>query len=179
MKLHIPEVLTILPSCAPQIIHEVNPITWFERIMREGHEYKLARLQIQAQSEKDQEALNIELARLNAQKEAYLASIDNERRLIAEANQPTMRALEAFFKDLDQVNSQLDVILNKILDQAGEMEGEFYDRLISMHASIFSRRTEIYKNIQQTLKHSRSNIKEQLTAISAKISYQKALQEKD
>ncbi len=49
----IPVILASLPERAPEIIHEINPITWLERIIHEGHEYKLAKQKIQAELERD------------------------------------------------------------------------------------------------------------------------------
>ena len=42
MATAIPEILAKLPERAPEIIREVNPVTWFERVIHEYHEYTLA-----------------------------------------------------------------------------------------------------------------------------------------
>ncbi len=170
-----PTILANLPDCAPKIIREVNPVTWIERIIHEGHEYKLAREQIRVQSEKEQKELQLELEKLNAQKEVYLASIDNERKLIAEGNKPTIAALNAFFDNLNTYDKQSQQILDKILESTGKIEPEFFDRLMTLYETIHNKREAICKNIQQTLEGNRQSLRDQLQAINAKVINQKAL----
>ncbi len=170
-----PTILANLPDCAPKIIREVNPVTWIERIIHEGHEYKLAREQIRVQSEKEQKELQLELEKLNAQKEVYLASIDNERKLIAEGNKPTIVALNAFFDNLNTYDKQSQQILDKILESTGKIEPEFFDRLMTLYETIHNKREAICKNIQQTLEGNRQSLRDQLQAINAKVINQKAL----
>ena len=125
--------------------------------------------------EKEQKELQLELEKLNAQKEVYLASIDNERKLIAEGNKPTIVALNAFFDNLNTYDKQSQQILDKILESTGKIEPEFFDRLMTLYETIHNKREAICKNIQQTLEGNRQSLRDQLQAINAKVINQKAL----
>ena len=128
---------------------------------------------ISAEVEREKGLLQLELEKLKAQKEVYLASIDSQRRLIEEGHRPTMKALEMYAKELDKFHEESRRVLDMILESTNRMDVNMVKTLIACHQSFFDRRTAVYENIQKTLDKSSTNIQSQFEAITSKVNSQK------
>lgn len=161
-----------LPDNAPELIRELNPMTWFERIINEGHQYRLAQLELEKQYAKDRDELKYQLAELETRKQAYIETLNHQIKLIEAENAPVMAVLKAFFNDLDQINARANESHKIIWDNVGRIDVEYFKALIDAHKSIFSQRITTYQQIAQTLDGHHKELSAQRAAIHEQIQNQ-------
>lgn len=162
-------LIKTLPEKAPEIIKELNPVTWFERIINEGHKYKLAKAEIERKYEKDRDELTLRLTELNVRKEAYLASLNHQIKVIDAEDAPTMTALKGYFHTLRDINKQSDEVYSKILNSVGQIDREYFTALLGAHTKVFNDRAQVYKEIADTLDRHNQEIGKQREVIHIQI----------
>lgn len=165
------ETLLIIESlpAAAEIVKEANPFTWILRVIQEGHQYKLAKAEIERAFEKDRNELKLRLEELEARKKAYIATLEHQIKLIETENAPIMETLNTYFNDLNSFNQMVQESHKKILDSAGNMDSDIFKTLISFHLNLFNQKKDIYQQIAITLDNHKSSISDQFGKIHAQI----------
>ena len=167
-----------LSERTPELIREINPATWFERLIHEGNQYKLAKIELEKEYAKDRDALKCHLAELETKKQAYIETLNHQIKLIEAADAPVMATLQACFNDLESINTRADNIHKAILENIGKIEIDFFNTLQSAYKSIFSERKTAYQQIMKTLENHRKSISETRADIAKQIeNHQKALKD--
>lgn len=166
---NILSIITALPENAPELLHECNPVTWFERILKEKHQYKLAKMEIEYRCQRDKNEMIIALEELNTRKKAYLSTLEQQIKLTEMQNSPINESLNAFFKDLEHFNQEERDSRAKIMEYIGKIEIEELKILIDFHKTLFDRRSLTYKEISNTLDKRHKEINNQLGNIQAQI----------
>lgn len=162
-------IIQSLPDNAPELIREVNPLTWFERIIHEGNQYKLAKAEIERACERDKNELKLQLEELATRKAAYIATLEHQIKLIETENAPIMESLNSFFRDLNTINQMAYESHKKILDSAGSIDSDIFKNLIVYHATLFEKRKDVYQQISLTLDNHKSSINNQFEKIHQQI----------
>ncbi len=143
--------LKALPQNAPELIREVNPATWIERLIREGHQYKLAKQEIERQCAQDKNKLQLELQELATRKEAYLGTLKQQIRLIETENAPVMAAITAAVDELKQQSKESEQLLHKITSMIGELDADYYKVLFDSYMALKNARQQIFEQINTNL----------------------------
>lgn len=144
-------ILQALPENAPELIREANPATWIERILHEGHQYKLAKLEIERQAANDKGRLDLELQDLAVRKEVYLESLNHQIKLIETGNAPIMAAISAAVNKLNEHGRKTELLLNTITSRIGELDADFYQLLFNSYLALEAAQQQIFDQINKNL----------------------------
>lgn len=163
-------LLKSLPSNAPELIREVNPCTWIERIIRENHQFRLAAKEIEKQCQRDKQEHERALQELEARKEAFKESLRHQIELLETQNEPTMLALQQKFKTIDEFNKESHYSHKIIWDMAGKVDIAEFESYVKMHMLIFDKQKFVFDQVRMELDKHHGSISSQFELISRQIS---------
>ena len=129
----VPTIIANLPTNAPDIIREVNPVTWFERVIEDGRRYKIAKRQLQVAMENNRQQYNLELKRLEQFKESYIATLHNEQQRNKFHTKFADKNIKFSNKNIKSWSDQANTILNIILKNSSDIDEKFLAALLDQH----------------------------------------------
>lgn len=153
-------IMNKLADKAPEIAKELNPMRWFATVQKQLSDYEIARRSIEAQLEYDKQKMNNELVALQIRREAYLQSLEMQRKIIKTTYSPNISyfknakmTISKYFEELsgyrkELLKSELDIEDKKLLF-------EFHKDISDKINDLFTKQIDVLKennrNMQETL----------------------------
>ena len=150
---------------APEIIHEVNPVTWFERVYSQLNTFRFEKSRIEAQYRLDSQKLSNELEFFKIQKEAYLESLEAQKRIIETTYAPDMFALETLRDNMSKYHEKLDAFIRDIC--SSDLTSDDKKIIFELYKITSNKIDEAIKAQQEILQKNKDNLVETLKAVSS------------
>lgn len=126
-----PAVLPELAKRAPEIINNINPMTWFERVISDLRSYKLEKLRLEKEFKNLEYEKELALRDLEIKREVYLATLQEKRNTISKLNEPVMQQIKSHADTITHFQNLSQSILDKIL--SSDLPAESIRILLDMH----------------------------------------------
>ena len=163
----VPAIIANLPTNAPDIIREVNPVTWFERVIEDGRRYKIAKRQLQAAMENNRQQYDLELKRLEQFEKSYIATLQNEQQSNKIKSKNVDRSIKFSTKNIKNWNSQANTILSIILKNSSDIDEKFLTALLDQHKYLNSLMAQESDKIHNSLDKENERITNNVTTAKA------------
>lgn len=159
----VPTVIANLPTNAPEIIREINPATWVERIIHDGRQYKLARQQIQVMAARDKMVYAQNIKSLEVQLEKYKISLAHEGTVFNQVSKDIVKSYKISMRTVANVHKQSSKMLSDIMKNAGVMDKEVLKILLDHHKSLTNSMLEAVKHFDKNVSTRHSMIIDKAT----------------
>lgn len=155
-----------LAAKAPDIIHELNPFTWFTQVISELHAYKNEKLRIEKQFLLDSQKLKNELEELRLKKEAYVESLNTQRNLINTVYKPDIQSLKTIRTNINEYHKKLDMICQQIVTSGFQLEDK--KLLLELYKITTEKIDKALTSQEAILAKNKENLVSMLNALNSK-----------
>lgn len=94
---------------------KINPLSWFERLIRDFRNYKLEKARLKQEFAALEHEREIALRELEIKREVYLETLQEKRKIISTLNEPIMHQIKVHSNSIKSFQNQSQIILEKII----------------------------------------------------------------